>query len=163
MKAAPAREVHYSWPRFKRDVLALAQRVRAESGGFDVIVAITRGGLIPSYFFAKVLGVETILILGLEHYTCVDTALPELRLHQPLPEDRRLSLEAKRVLIVDEVVETGKTAKRAVEEVLRHTDQVALAAVSYKPARLEVILPNVPFYYARQASAWIVYPWETGL
>ena len=163
MLEAPAKEVHYPWSRFKKDVMALAERVKSESQGFDVIVAITRGGLIPSYFFAKVLGVETILTLGLEHYDCVNKVLPELRIYQPLPEDHRLSLKRKRVLIVDEVVETGRTAKRAVEEVLRYTDQVSLAVVSYKPRRLGVPLPAVPFYYAHRTSAWIVYPWETWL
>jgi hypothetical protein len=132
---------------------------------FDVVLAITRGGLIPAYFIAKKLGTYRVHTLGVEHYADDHMPLEKPHLRMPLvdPPDQSLGLRGARVLIVDEVIDTGKTAQLAVEEVERYTprENIAFAAIHIKPGKLVVPLPErVRFFWLRETNAWIVHPWE---
>ncbi len=156
---------YYRWEQFKEDALALADAILCSGLRFDMILAITRGGLIPAYFIAKKLGTYRVLTLGVEHYADNHEPLDKPHLRLPLPDhpDERLGLKGARILIVDEVIDTGKTAQLAVEEVEKYTprENIAFAAIHIKPGKLKVPLPErVRFFWLRETNAWIVHPWE---
>src|SRR5512139_2507536 len=101
-----------SWDQFHRDSRALAWRLH-EAGPFEAIVAITRGGLVPAAIVARELNVrliETVCIESYQEYT----RQGELRLIKSVAPDI-IEMGGKGVLIVDDLVDTGKTAKVARE------------------------------------------------
>lgn len=160
-----AEKFYYSWDQFKKDALALADVVLCSGMTFDVVLAITRGGLIPAYFIAKKLGTYRVLTLGVEHYADNHLPLERPYLRLPLPDnlDEGLGLKGAKVLIVDEVIDTGKTAQLAVEEVEKYTarENIAFATIHIKPGKLVVPLPEgVKFFWLKETNAWIVHPWE---
>jgi hypoxanthine phosphoribosyltransferase len=62
----------------------------------------------------------------------------------------------KRVLIVDEVADTGKSLKMVREHIVQEgAEEVKTATVYYKP--WSVVRPD---YFAKETSDWIVFPWE---
>jgi hypoxanthine phosphoribosyltransferase len=68
-----------------------------------------------------------------------------------------------RVLIVDDVFDTGNTIKKVIEEIRRRArgnapDEIRVAVPWYKPARNETEL--VPDFYLRETSEWLVFPHE---
>src|SRR5438477_1774429 len=67
---APAEKAFpVSWDQFHRDARALAWRL-ADSGPFDAIVAIARGGLVPAAIVARELGIrliDTVCVTSYEH------------------------------------------------------------------------------------------------
>ena len=99
-----------SWDQFHRDARALAWRL-ADAGPFEAIVCVTRGGLVPAAIVARELGlriIETVCVASYDH-----TTQGELRLLKNVaPEIRALGGgRGKGVLIVDDLVDTGRTAK----------------------------------------------------
>jgi len=148
----PEKHFPVSWDEFHRDARALAWRLAA-AGPFQAIVAITRGGLVPAGIVARELGVrviETICVASYNH-----TTAGELRLLKPVA-DGILALGGQGVLIVDDLVDTGRTAK-LVRDVL---PKAHFASVYAKPLGRPMV---DTFITEVSQDTWIFFPWDTGL
>jgi len=100
-----------SWDQFHRDARALAWRLAA-SGPFNSVICITRGGLVPAAIVARELGlriIETICIASYHDYTNQG----ELQVLKSIAKDVLATggNGGKGILVVDDLVDTGKTAK----------------------------------------------------
>ncbi len=68
-----------------------------------------------------------------------------------------------RLLIVDDVFDTGNTIKAVIEEIRRQArgntpQEIAVAVPWYKPSRNETDL--VPDFYLKETAEWLVFPHE---
>ncbi len=144
-----------SWDQFHRDSRALAWRLH-EAGPFDAIVAITRGGLVPAAIVARELNVrmiDTVCVASYQNYQNQD----ELKLIKTIaPEIAALREQGRRVLIVDDLVDTGKTA-RVVRELM---PKAHFATVYAKPMGRPLV---DTFITEVSQDTWIYFPWDTGL
>ena len=109
LTAARDKAFPVSWDQFHRDARALAWRL-ASAGPFDAIVAITRGGLVPAAIVARELEVRVIETVCIASYHDYKTQGGLKLLKAIAPEIARLNDGAK-ILIVDDLVDTGATAK----------------------------------------------------
>jgi hypothetical protein len=67
-----------------------------------------------------------------------------------------MKIADKKVLVVDEVADTGKSLKLVKEHIIeKGATEVKIATVYYKP--WSIVKPD---YYERETSKWIVFPWE---
>jgi hypoxanthine phosphoribosyltransferase len=143
-----------TWPDLERLVKALAKQV---GGEHDVLLAITRGGLVPAGMLAYLLGHRDILVAAVAFYD--DHGQPG---DQPaffqFPSDPLL--RGKRVLIVDEVWDTGTTIEAVVERVRLAGGSPTTAVLHYKPGRSKV--RSVPDHHVVSTDAWVVYPFKYG-
>ena len=73
----------------------------------EVVVAIARGGLLLAGGIAYALGVKSCGAVNAEFYTGVGTRLPEPIMMPPLLDAE--SIVGKRVLLVDDVSDSGRT------------------------------------------------------
>ncbi|HEX6979025.1 MAG TPA: xanthine phosphoribosyltransferase [Alphaproteobacteria bacterium] len=139
-----------SWQELHRDAKALAWRLVA-NGPWKGIVAVTRGGLVPAAIVARELDVrvvDTISIKTYDHMTMGSATV----LKPPSPETR--SMPEGRWLIVDDLVDTGTTAK-IVRELMPGAH---FATVYAKPAGK----PLVDTYVTEVSQdTWIMFPWDT--
>jgi xanthine phosphoribosyltransferase len=144
-----------SWDQFHRDSRALAWRLH-EAGPFEAIVAITRGGLVPAAIVARELNVrliETACVASYQNYKNEG----ELKVLKAIaPEVKALRGQGKRVLIVDDLVDTGKTA-RVVRDLL---PDAHFATVYAKPMGRPLV---DTFITEVSQDTWIYFPWDTGL
>jgi len=144
-----------SWDQFHRDSRALAWRLH-EAGPFDAVVAITRGGLVPAAIVARELNVRMIDTVCVASYQN-DRNQGELKLIKTIaPEIVALRDQGRRVLIVDDLVDTGQTA-RVVRELL---PQAHFATVYAKPKGRPLV---DTFITEVSQDTWIYFPWDTGL
>ncbi|MEM7565636.1 MAG: xanthine phosphoribosyltransferase, partial [Pseudomonadota bacterium] len=106
-----------SWDQFHRDCKALSWRLSTiakdvrDGEGWEAIVAITRGGLVPAGIISRELGVRTIETVCIASYHDYD-AQGMLQVIKPV--DERVAALGKggaHVLVIDDLVDTGKTAK----------------------------------------------------
>jgi xanthine phosphoribosyltransferase len=149
----PQRAFPVSWDQFHRDARALAWRL-AGAGPFHAIVAITRGGLVPAAIVARELNVRLIETVCVESYRD-GTVQGDLRLLKAVAPSIAQS-RGQGVLIVDDLVDTGKTAK-----VVRELLPVAhFAAVYAKPMGRPMV---DTFITEVSQDTWIYFPWDTGL
>src|SRR3977135_4140788 len=100
-----------SWDQFHRDARALTWRLSGV-GPFEAIVCVTRGGLVPAAIVARGLEIRLIENVGGASYHDYQTQ-GSLSVLKGVAESI-VALgggEGKGVLIVDDLVDTGKTAK----------------------------------------------------
>lgn len=145
-KPAPRHSFPVSWDELHRDTKALAWRL-AGLPEFTAIVAVARGGLVPAAIVARELGVRLVDTVCIASYD--DRTQGEAQLLKTL--DSR----GQGVLVVDDLVDTGVTA-RIVREML---PEAHIATVYAKPEGR----PNVDtFVTLVSQDTWIVFPWDVG-
>lgn len=142
-----------SWDMFHRDARALAWRLAA-IGGFSAIVAVTRGGLVPAAIVARELGIRVVETVCVASYH-EETERDEVQVLKPLTE-AILTRPSAEVLIIDDLVDTGATAK-AVRDMLADAH---FATVYAKPQGLPMV---DTFITEVSQDTWIFFPWDTGL
>jgi len=137
-----------SWDQFHRDSRALAWRL-TEEGPFDSMVAITRGGLVPAAIVARELNirtVETVCVQSYQHKNQGDLTV--------LKSISETVLRGKgKVLIIDDLVDTGATA-RVVRAML---PSAHFATVYAKPLGRELV---DTFVTEVSQDTWIYFPWD---
>ncbi|HEV3403173.1 MAG TPA: phosphoribosyltransferase [Gaiellaceae bacterium] len=143
-----------SWDELERLVGELAESVRGE---YDVMLAITRGGLVPAGILAYALGIRNILIAAVAYYDDEGNPGPE-PLFLQFPADPLLV--GRRVLIVDEVWDSGTTIHAVAERVRRAGGTPTTAVLHYKPGRSRV--PGAPDHHVVTTDRWVVYPFKGG-
>lgn len=142
-----------SWDMFHRDARTLAHRLAA-IGGFSAIVAVTRGGLVPAGIVARELGIRVVETICVASYK-EDDSRGAIEVLKPLTQ-AIVSRPSAEVLIIDDLVDTGATAK-AVREMLPNAH---FATVYAKPQGL----PLVDSFITEVAQeTWIHFPWDTAL
>ncbi|KZE88971.1 phosphoribosyltransferase [Microbacterium sp. TNHR37B] len=142
-----------TWEGFGAATRALSRRIVADGFAPDVVVAIARGGLLPAGAVAYGLGVKSCGALNVEFYTGIGTVrdAPEV-----LPPDLDLGyLPGKRVLLVDDVADSGRTLALAVKLLADVGADVRSVCIYTKPGA--VALPD---YSWRETAQWIDFPWS---
>jgi xanthine phosphoribosyltransferase len=144
-----------SWDQFHRDARALAWRLSGH-GPWDAVVCVTRGGLVPAAIVARELNIrviETVCVASYHDYTTQG----EVRVLKQVAEAvASLGEGGSRVLIVDDLVDTGKTA-RMVRQML---PQAHFATVYAKPMGRPLV---DTFITEVSQDTWIFFPWDLGL
>jgi xanthine phosphoribosyltransferase len=153
----PGGEKHFpvSWDEFHRDARALAWRLSA-AGPFKAIVAVTRGGLVPAAIVARELDIrliESVCVASYSHQT-----QGELKVLKSVAGEivNVGGGQGEGVLIVDDLVDTGSTA-RVVRELL---PKAHFATVFAKPKGRPLV---DTFITEVSQDTWIFFPWDTGL
>jgi len=150
---ATGREI-VDWAELDRLVAVLAEQVRGE---YDAMLAITRGGMVPAGMLAYRLGIRDILVAAVAFYDDTGAPGPAPTFFQ-FPSDPLL--HGRRILVVDEVWDSGTTI-HAVTQRVRFAGGIPTTAVlHYKPARS--VVPAVPDHYVVATDAWVVYPFKAG-
>ena len=143
-----------SWEQFHRDSRALAWRLTG-AGPFAAIVCITRGGLVPAAIVARELDVRVIESVSIVSYHDYKTQ-GGLKVLKPIAAEIATLDSAARVLIVDDLVDTGATAK-VVREML---PKAHFATVYAKPLGRPLV---DTFITEVSQDTWIYFPWDMGL
>ncbi len=143
-----------SWDQFHRDARALAWRLAA-SGPFEALVAITRGGLVPAAIVARELDVRVIETISIVSYHDYKTQ-GGLKVLKPIAPEVTKMNDGARILIIDDLVDTGATAK-VVREIL---PKAHFATVYAKPLGRPLV---DTFVTEVSQDTWIYFPWDMGL
>ncbi len=133
-----------TWDELHRHARALAWRL-VELGPWNSIVAVTRGGLVPAAIVARELDLRLIDTVCIASYD--DRSQGKLTILKPVPGD------GEGVLIIDDLVDTGITAK-AVREML---PKAHFATIYAKPAGRPMV---DTFVTEVSQDTWILFPWD---
>ena len=155
----PPKSYPVSWDQFHRDARLLAWRLAdkgPDNGPFQAIVCITRGGLVPAAVVARELElrlIETVCIASYDHIRQGELkVLKEIAPSIVAIGDGR----GRGVLVVDDLTDTGKTA-RMVREMLPNAH---FATIYAKPQGVPMI---DTFVTEVSQDTWIHFPWDMGL
>ena len=149
------RQVEYeapSWNQIYAMLLNVADKIRNSSFKPDIIIGVSRGGWPPARLLSDLLGNPNLASVTTELYVGVAETKREAALTQPMSA----CVTGKKVLIVDEVVDTGKSLKLVREYMIeRGAKAVRIATLYHKP--WSIVKPD---YSEKKTSCWIVFPWE---
>ena len=144
-----------SWDQFHPDCKALAWRLAGPSqkgAQWTAIVAITRGGLVPAAIIARELGIRTIETVCIASYHEYKDQ-GELDVIKGISEEMIANDGGKNVLVIDDLTDTGATAKK-VREMLPNAH---IATVYAKPQGVPLA---DTFVTEVSQDTWIYFPWD---
>jgi hypoxanthine phosphoribosyltransferase len=143
-----------TWEDVGTAVEELAAQIEAAQFTPDAVLALARGGLPAAGALAYALGVKNMATLNVEFYSGVDERLDEPLLLPPVPDLSLLRTE--RLLVVDDVADTGRTLALARDFCAEHVEDVRTAVLYEKPQSVV----RCDFVW-RRTEHWINFPWST--
>ena len=142
-----------TWELFGTSSRDLAQLVADDGYAPEMILSIARGGLLVGGALGYALGVKNVYTMNVEYYTGVDERLEVPRILPPAPDF--VDLDDARILIVDDVADTGHTLESVEEFCAGKVGEVRTAVLYEKPRSLVKC-----DYVWRRTDLWIDFPWS---
>jgi len=139
------------WNYIYNLLIGLAEKIKW--GGFkpDIIVGIARGGWFPARIMSDLLDNPNLANIRVEFYVDVYKTVKEPVITQQVST----SVKNKRVLIVDDITDSGKSLKIVRDKLGRDATEVRTVTLYQKPWS-----SFKPDFYARETDAWVIFPWE---
>jgi len=141
------------------DVYAMVKKIsrEVEASGYDptTIIGLARGGWVPARLMCDFLGITDLISLKTEHWLQTGKTKDEATVRYPLTTN----LNGKRVLIIDDITDTGKSLIIAQDYVHKHCcpETVKVATMQYLPQS-----QCHPDFFAEEVKVWtwFIYPWN---
>lgn len=143
---------YYNWTELGQDIFDLAKKIIENGETFDRVIALAKGGLTFSRSLVDYLHIDDVSSLHIEFYSGINSANNTPVITQSIP----VSLKNEKVLLFDDLVDSGKTMQTALEY-LKHRGvaNIKTAAFFYKPQT--IIMPD---FFVREVNSWIIFPNE---
>lgn len=139
-----------SWAEVHRDSKALVRKLLAR-GPWQGIVALTRGGLVPSAIIAREMSIRVIDTLCISSY---DEQVHEGRVQVLKTPPDAVEVRGAGWLLIDDLVDTGATAKAA-REILPEAHFATLYAKPDGKPQVDTYVHDVA------QEIWVFFPWDT--
>jgi uncharacterized protein len=152
MEATTGRE-RLSWVEFGTASRELARQVADDGYEPDLVLAVARGGLLVGAALGYALDVKNTWTMNVEFYTGVEERLEVPMILPPVPE--LVDLETARMLIADDVADTGETLRLVKDFCAGKVGEVRCAVLYEKS-------PSVVKceYVWHRTDRWIDFPWS---
>jgi hypoxanthine phosphoribosyltransferase len=149
-----ANKVYLSWTEVDQLVSSVVPRLLDHN--YDVLIAITRGGIVPGAIIAERLAIPQVLVASVDFYED-ETYSFDWPVFMQFPSDS--FLRGKQVLIVDDIWDRGKQVVSVTERVEQAGGRPFSVVLHYKSHRSQ-FPDRKPDVYAVETQDWIIYPWE---
>jgi uncharacterized protein len=143
-----------TWETFGDAAQQLARVIAGDDFRPDLILAIARGGMFVAGALGYALSVKNLHLMNVEFYNGVGSTLDMPVMLPPVPS--AVDFSRKKVLIADDVADTGKTIELVRNFIAGHVAEVRSAVVYEKPASLVKCE-----YVWKRTDRWINFPWST--
>ena len=141
--------IYYSYDTFKMDIHILAEK--CETFNADTIVAIARGGMTVGHALTMALKIRNLQSIRCESYDN-NTQRESLGIHGVCD-----FTQSKRVLIVDDIVDSGKTFHALIPVLQKRYPTILFATASIFTKSTALVQPT---YSLHEAHDWIDFFWE---
>jgi hypoxanthine phosphoribosyltransferase len=142
-----------TWDELGHGARELATAVRADGFVPELVLGIARGGLLVAGALGYALDIKNTFTMNVEFYTGIDERLDMPMILPPVPE--LVDLEEARVLIADDVADTGLTLRLVKDFCAGKVGEVRCAVLYEKPR--SVVSCE---YVWRRTDRWIDFPWS---
>jgi hypothetical protein len=145
-----------TWQRYGEAARELSHRVADDAYRPDIVLGIARGGLVLASSLAYGAACKNLFSINVEFYTGEGTTLSAPVMLPPFLDSSEL--DDARVLVVDDVADTGKTLELVMDFCRGHVADARSAVLYQKPTT--VLEAD---YVWRETDRWIDFPWSTDL
>jgi uncharacterized protein len=141
-----------SWDDCYGMLVELARQVRKSGYSPQVIVGVSRGGWPPARVMSDLLENPNLANMKVEFYKNIGVTAERPKITQPVTSE----VVGKRVLVVDDVADSGKSLRVAYQHLRRKGAKgIKVCTLYLKPKSI-----FKPDHYARTTSKWVIFPWE---
>lgn len=141
-----------TWTEAYRMILRIAERIIADGFKPDTIVGVTRGGMIPARVLSDLLEQPNLTTIRTKCYVGSGKSKPT----PALTEQLTACVKGQKVLLVDDVADTGRSLKLAKTHIAENgAQETRIVTLFHKPC--SSLKPN---YFADETSLWVVFPWD---
>lgn len=141
------------WSKIQQIAWGVAKKVIDSGYKPDVIVGISRGGLVPAKLISDFLQVKDVLTVKADHWGITATENGKARLSYGLGAN----LKGKKVLLVDDVIDTGESVKLSKRHLKEKRPKDIKTLVLYHNRNSDY---EPDFYGSIKDSSWIIFPWN---
>jgi len=144
--------VYISWGEAIKLTFELAEKLLMSKYLPNSIVAISRGGLIPARILSDVINVDEVYSIKASLWGVAGKISDKV-----IIQEVELPIKSKKVLIVDDVVDSGSTLDAVVRRIKTFNPEEVKTAVLH----IKLTSKYIPDYYVGRLEswAWIIYPW----
>jgi len=131
-----------------------SEAIKASGYKPNTIVGLARGGWVPARLMCDFLGITDLVSLKVEHWIETGKTKDEASIKYPLTAD----LKGKRIVVVDDITDTGKSLTASVEHLRRlGPKEIKVAVMQYIPGS-----ECKPDFFAEEVKkwTWFIYPWN---
>ncbi len=134
----------------------IVRKVKKSGYNPEIVIGLARGGLVPARLISDYLNIKDLYAVKTEHWGLTATPDGKAKLAQGL----QVSIKGKRVLVVDDVTDTGQSLKLALEHVVGHEPAEAKTATLLHITHSKY----VPDFYSEEVPednwTWFIFPWN---
>lgn len=142
-----------SWAELGEVTDYLARQVADSGFRPDVVIAIARGGLVIAGSLTYALDVKLVDAINVEFYVDVNETRPDPILLAPMLDSA--SIAEQRILVVDDVADSGRTLALVLKLLRGFGADVRSAVLYYKPR--SIVIPD---FFWHECESWITFPWS---
>lgn len=140
------------WNQVYKLLLNLSKSICKSGFKPEVIVGVSRGGWLPGRVLSDLLENKNLANVKIESYFGVNELMGKSRLTQTVS----IAVLGKKVLIVDEVADSGRSLQLITKHILEQgASEVKTAVIYFKDC-----CSFKPNYYVKETAHWVIFPWE---
>jgi hypoxanthine phosphoribosyltransferase len=142
-----------TWNQIYDMLQCQAQKIQSQNIKPDIIVGVARGGTIPARILADLLEAPRLYSVQIEFYV----GIAQTTLEPALKESLTVPAAGKKILLVDDIADSGKSLKVAIAHIQEQgAKEIKTATIYRKPQ--SIVTPD---FYEKQTTSWVVFPWDT--
>ncbi len=141
-----------SWEEAENAVAQIAEKVNSAPFKPDLIIGISRGGLVPARILSDILGNRELYVIRIGFYTEAGKITKEPKILQDIPID----VYGKKILLIDDISDTGGSFRTAVA----HLETRGASVIKTASLHLKSTSSFKPDFFIYTTDSWIIYPWE---
>lgn len=141
-----------TWEEMGDLCFELSKQVIESGRKYDRIIALAKGGWTWARAISDYTNVPNVASIQYEFYADIGKTNRSPKLKQPLP----ISVEDERLLILDDVADSGETLQAALEYLRKSNAHSIETAVFFYKKRSSVL----PEFYVQTTDAWVIFPHE---
>ncbi len=144
-----------SWEEVYSFCKSLARKVEESGYEPETIIGLARSGFVPSRLLSDFLGITDLVCLKVEHW--LDTT-GEHKDEATIPYQIPFKIEGRKVLVVDDIVDTGKSMNISIDYIKKFKPKEVKSAVMQYITSSQ----HIPDYYVVKVTdwTWFIYPWN---
>ena len=144
-----------SWKEIEQLCRELAQKISNYKP--DLIIALSRGGIVPARLISDLLVIKDIITIKVNHWGITATKDKTAEISYAVP----INLSEKKVLVVDDITDTGESLSLAKKYIIENMKPKELKTATLYHIDHSSIVPD---FFARELKAsdwtWFVWPWN---
>jgi hypothetical protein len=142
-----------TWNELHKNIREIAKKIKKDNYQPDIVIALSRGGFVPARVICDLLIIKDLISVKVDHWGITATKDGKAKLRYPIDVD----LTGKKVLIVDDITDTGESMKISEDFINKlNPDEIRTAAIFH--IRTSKFVPD---YYSKEIDwTWVIWPWN---